>query len=93
MKKVRKIQKFNALAEAELNLEWTELKAPSDGVISNILIAPGTYASAGRELLTFLDSTEVWIEAYLTENNLGRTQVGSPVELCLTCTPEKSSGV
>lgn len=85
-----KIQRaLAALAEAELNLEWTELKAPAEGVISNILIAPGTYASAGRELLTFLDSTDVWIEAYLTENNLGRTQIGSPVDVVLDMHPGK----
>lgn len=83
-----KIQRaLAALAEAELNLEWTELKAPSEGVVSNILLAPGTYAHAGRELLTFLDSTDVWIEAYLTENNLGLAQVGSPVDVVLDMHP------
>jgi len=85
-----KIQRaLAALAEAELNLEWTELKAPAEGVVSNLLIAPGTYAYAGRELLNFLDATDIWIEAYMTENNLGLAQVGSTVEVALDMHPGK----
>lgn len=83
-----KIQRaLAALADAELNLEWTELKAPSQGVVSNLLIAPGTYAHNGRELLTFLDATDVWVEAYLTENNIGLAKVGDPVEVVLDMHP------
>ncbi|MEP2781492.1 MAG: HlyD family secretion protein [Pseudoruegeria sp.] len=85
-----KIQKaLAALADAELNLEWTELKAPAKGVVSNLLIAPGTYAKSGRELLTFLDATDVWVEAYMTENNLGRAKVGSTVDVVLDMHPGK----
>lgn len=83
-----KIQRaLAALADAELKLEWTELKAPAEGLVSNLLIAPGTYAHSGRELLTFLDGTDVWIEAYLTENNIGNAKVGSPVEIVLDIHP------
>lgn len=85
-----KIQRaLAALADAELNLEWTELKAPSMGVVSNLLIASGTYAHQGRELLTFLDASDVWIEAYMTENNIGRANVGDPVEVVLDMHPGK----
>lgn len=85
-----KIQKaLAALADAELNLEWTVLRAPSAGVVSNLLIAPGTYAHSGRELLTFLDTTDIWIEAYLSENNLGNAQIGSPVDIVLDMHPGK----
>ena len=83
-----KIQRaLAALAEADLNLEWTELKAPADGVVSNLLIAPGTYARSGSDLLTFLDASDVWVEAYMTENNIGRAKVGSPAEVVLNMHP------
>ncbi|MCT8161288.1 HlyD family secretion protein [Pseudoruegeria sp. SHC-113] len=83
-----KIQRaLAALAEADLNLERTELKAPARGVVSNLLIAPGTYARSGSDLVTFLDATDVWVEAYLTENNLGLAQVGAPVEVVLNMHP------
>lgn len=76
-----------ALADAELNLEWTELRAPAIGVISNLLIAPGSYARSGQDLLTFLDGTDIWIEAYFTENNMGRAEVGKPVDVVLDMHP------
>ncbi len=83
-----KIQRALAeLADAELNLEWTELRAPATGVVSNLLIAPGTYARSGQDLLTFLDATDIWIEAYFTENNLGRAAVGSSVDVVLDMHP------
>ncbi len=78
-----------ALADAELNLEWTELKAPALGVVSNLLIAPGTFAHNGRELLTVLDATDVWVEAYMTENNIGLAKVGDPVDVVLDMHPGK----
>lgn len=85
-----KIQRaLAALAAAELNLEWTELKAPALGVVSNLLVAPGTYAHKGRELLTFLDATDIWVEAYMTENNIGNAKVGSPVDVVLDMHPGK----
>ncbi|MBE1283968.1 MAG: biotin/lipoyl-binding protein [Rhodobacteraceae bacterium] len=80
-------QALAALAEAELNLEWTELVAPARGVISNLSIAPGTYAKAGQDLLTFLDATDVWVEAYMTENNLGRAKLGAPVDVVFDMHP------
>ncbi len=83
-----KIQRaLAALADADLNLEWTELKAPAEGLVSNLLIAPGTYARAGSDLVTVLDATDVWIEAYMTENNIGLAQIGSPVDVVLNMHP------
>lgn len=80
-------QALAALAEAELDLEWTQLTAPARGVVSNLSIAPGTYAKAGQDLLTFLDATDIWVEAYMTENNLGRAKVGAPVDIVLDMHP------
>ncbi|WP_068119429.1 HlyD family secretion protein [Tropicimonas marinistellae] len=83
-----KIQRaLAALADADLNLEWTELKAPAEGLVSNLLIAPGTYARSGSDLVTVLDATDVWIEAYMTENNIGLAQVGTPVDVVLNMHP------
>ena len=83
-----KIQRaLAAMAKANLSLEWTELKAPADGVVTNLLIAPGTYARSGSDLLTLLDASDVWVEAYMTENNIGRAAVGSPAEVVLDIHP------
>ena len=75
------------LASAELDLERTRLYAPTKGVVIDLNINEGTYATAGKALMTFVSTEEVWVEAYLTENNLGRISQGDPVEVVLDIHP------
>ncbi|TCL01598.1 multidrug resistance efflux pump [Shimia isoporae] len=75
------------LADAELKLSWTELEAPARGVLSDLDIAEGNYARSGQSLMTFVDSTNIWIEAYMTENNLGNIKIGDPVDIVLDMHP------
>lgn len=77
------------LADAELKLSWTELEAPARGVLSDLDIAEGNYAKSGQSLMTFLDSTNIWVEAYMTENNLGNVKLGDPVDIVLDMHPGK----
>ena len=62
------------LKKAELALLWTELRAPARGVVVDLTIGKGTFAQAGKPLMTFGSFDEIWVEAYLTENNLGRVR-------------------
>lgn len=71
------------LAQAELDMAHTTLRAPARGAVSNLTIATGAYAQAGQPLMSFVDAENVWIEAYFTENNLGRMAVGDPVDVVL----------
>jgi multidrug resistance efflux pump len=75
------------LHTAELNLQWTELHAPARGVVLDLQVAQVTYAQAGKPLMTFVSFDDVWVEAYMTENNLGRVAIGNPVELTLDVYP------
>jgi multidrug resistance efflux pump len=61
--------------------------APTKGAITDLNINEGTYASVGKPFLTFVSTEEVWIEAYLTENSLGRISLGDPVEVVLDVHP------
>ncbi len=75
------------LGETELNLEWTELRAPSRGAVVDLSIGEGTFAKAGQALMNLLSFEEIWVEAYLTENNLARVSVGDPAEIVLDLYP------
>lgn len=75
------------LAEAELNLTFTQLKAPADGGVVNLSIAPGAQAQQGKPLMTFIDGRDIWVEAYMTENNVGRIKIGDKVDLVLDTHP------
>ncbi len=75
------------LGKAELALLWTELRAPGRGVVVDLTVGKGTFAQAGKPLMTFGSLDEIWVEAYLTENNLGRVKAGQPVEITLDAYP------
>ena len=75
------------LGQAELNLEWTELHAPSRGVVLDLTIGKGTFAKAGQSLMNLVSFEEIWVEAYLTENNLARVSIGDQAEISLDLYP------
>ncbi|HDM8160356.1 TPA: HlyD family secretion protein [Vibrio harveyi] len=75
------------LAEAELELTYTELRAPSDGGVVNLSVSAGAQAQAGQPIMTFIDGRDIWIEAYMTENNVGRIDTGDSVSVVLDTHP------
>ncbi|MEM8570485.1 MAG: HlyD family secretion protein [Pseudomonadota bacterium] len=75
------------LAQAELDLSYTELLAPARGAVVGLSIAEGAQAKAGQPLMTFVDVRDIWIEAYLTENNIGELSLGDPVDVVLDMHP------
>lgn len=76
-----------ALGKAQLDLEWAELHAPAPGTVVDLTIAEGTFAKAGQSLMAFISFDEVWVEAYLTENNIARIAAGDPAEITLDLYP------
>lgn len=76
-----------ALEQAQLNLAFTELVAPFDGGIASFNIDVGHFAGAGQPLATLVSRRDVWIEAYMRENNLSRIDPGDDVEFFLDVAP------
>lgn len=80
----------NALATlgtAQLDLARTQVLAPGDGVISYAKVYEGMYAKTGAQIMTFISSDYVWVEAAYRENNLGNITKGNRVELVLDSLP------
>jgi multidrug resistance efflux pump len=77
------------LEQARLNLKYTNITAPSDGVVSNMKLEVGHYASTGAMLVSVISVKDVWVEAYLRENNLGNLKHGNKVEIALDSAPGK----
>src|SRR6185436_17462423 len=59
-----------ALEQARLDLSRTTLRAPGDGVVTNLQLNVGQFAAIGQPALTFLDTRLVWLQAFLRENSL-----------------------
>ncbi|TFF25063.1 HlyD family secretion protein [Jiella endophytica] len=66
---------------ATLNLERTQVRAPANGIISNLSLNPGDYVSAGSGMMALVDTDTLRIEGYFEENQLPRIAVGDPVEV------------
>ena len=75
------------LEKAQLDLAFTAIIAPTDGVIESFDIDLGYYASPGQPLTTLISKTDVWIQADMKENNLSLMNVGDPVKYTFDIAP------
>jgi multidrug resistance efflux pump len=82
-------QALAALDQARLDLRNTEVRAPSDGTVTNLRLAPGQYVTPGQPLLSFLERGPRWISADMRENQLGNVKPGQDVTVALDIKPGK----
>jgi multidrug resistance efflux pump len=82
-------QALAALDQARLDLRNTEVRAPADGTVTNLRLAPGQYVAPGQPLLSFLEKGPRWISADMRENQLGNVQPGQNVTVALDIKPGK----
>src|SRR6187402_2634278 len=75
---------------AKLNLSYTELRAPVDGVIGNRRARVGTYASAGSQMLVVVPAHGLWVDANFKEDQLARMHVGQVVDVRADVLPGKT---
>jgi membrane fusion protein (multidrug efflux system) len=61
---------------AKLNLAYTELRAPVDGVVGNRTARVGAYATVGAQLLAVVPAKGLWIDANFKESQLARMRPG-----------------
>lgn len=83
----RILQAQAALDQAQLNLSWTSVRAPDDGLLSDIRVDRGNFATAGAPLMTFIAIHNIWVQADFTENNLGHIDPGDRVEILFDSLP------
>ncbi len=59
-----------ALAQAQLNLQHTQVKAPTDGVVSRKTVEVGQVVQPGQPLMALVDLHDVWVTANFKETQL-----------------------
>lgn len=69
--------------QAELNLQWCQVRAPFDGYVTNMNISQGAYAHPGTPIFTLIDTTTWWVLANYRESKLKRIRPGMHVEVYL----------
>ena len=75
------------LERARLNLLYTTVKAPADGLVSNLQLATGQFIGAGQAALTFIDLSTVWVSADFKENSLEYMSPSDRAELVFDSLP------
>jgi HlyD family secretion protein len=77
------------LQNAEANLANASLLAPVDGIVLTVNIAPGQMISpSGQPAIVLADTSAIYIETSVDENDIARVQAGQKVQYTLQGTAE-----
>ncbi len=64
------------VANAKLNLSYTVITAPEDGLISKVNVQPGQFVQAGQSLFSVVTDKKVWVVANFKETQLDKMKIG-----------------
>jgi len=69
------------LEAAELQLSYTAIAAPTDGVVTRKSVEPGQIVQPGQGLMTIIPLQDVWVTANFKETQLAQVRPGQPAEI------------
>jgi membrane fusion protein, multidrug efflux system len=72
--------KTAALTVAQVNLGYTKIHAPAEGIVGERQVRPGQLLSPGEQILTFVGETK-WVQANYRETQLTHMRVGDPAQI------------
>ena len=84
------VLKFEAaLEQAKLNLEFTLVKAPVDGYVTNLNLRLGSQAVANQPALALVDINSFWIYGFFKENAIANIKKGDRAIVTLMTYPDR----
>jgi len=78
-----------AVALAEIQLSYTRLRAPSNGIVVSRNVEPGEVVSVGQEVISMTDLSEVDLKVFVDETEIGRVKPGQRVDVKIDTFPDK----
>ncbi len=72
---------------AQLNLGYTELRAPIDGTVGNRGGRTGAFAAIGAQLMSIVPASGLWVDANFKESQLASMQPGLPATIAADVLP------
>lgn len=76
-----------SLVLAKIELEYTLIKAPVDGVVGNRSIQVGQLVRPGMGLYFLVPTQDIWVEANFKETQIHRMKPGQPVKIIIDTYP------
>ncbi|GAB7053316.1 MULTISPECIES: HlyD family secretion protein [unclassified Paenibacillus] len=81
-----------AKAEAQVYVGYTELTAPSDGVIISQTAQPGELVGSGFPIFTIQTTDTPWAKFYMTETSVAGFKAGDNIRMKLIATGQEVEG-
>jgi membrane fusion protein (multidrug efflux system) len=79
------------LDRARLNLSYTVIGAPSDGVVTRVeQLQVGTYIAASAPVFALVSTGDVWVEANFKEDQLTHVRVGQVASVQIDSYPDRT---
>ncbi len=78
-----------AVRQDELNLEFTQVRAPVDGYVTNLNLRLGSNAVANQPALALVDVNSYWVYGFFKENSIGNIQKGDQALITLMTYPDQ----
>ncbi len=78
--------------QAELNLEYTKIYAPEDGIIGDKSVQVATQVQAGQEMFALTQTNDIWITANFKETEIKQMWPGQKVTLYVDALSQKFNG-
>ena len=75
------------IAEARLNLQYCEVRAPIDGWVTNLNTNVGAFVKVGDNLFSIVQNTEWWVIANFLETEIEQIRVGQEVAVYIYAYP------
>jgi len=70
-----------AFDQAKLNLSYTLILAPVDGVVTNRTVEVGQNVAPGQEMMRVINLDDIWVTANFKETQLREMKVGQAVTI------------
>ncbi len=80
------------LDQAKLNLSYTRIVAPADGIITRKSVEIDQNLAAGQNLLTLVSLQDLWVTANFKETQLKHMEAGQSVKIHVDATGKNYSG-
>ncbi len=65
--------------DAKLNLSYTTITAPADGLVSKVGVQPGQFLQSGQSLFSIVLDKDKWVVANFKETQFNKMRVGQKV--------------
>lgn len=82
-------QARNALEVAKTRLKEMTISSPIDGVVLRKNLEVGELANPGVPILTLMKPSDIWVRAYVPEEEVARIKVGSPARIAVDGYPAR----